>query len=127
MVIEELKTLFAEYETALQSNDIQKLTDFFWDSPQTVRFGQSENLFGSEAIREFRRNRPKQHLSREVVRVEYLVLDDNHGVINMCFIRHYKGVPKEGRQTQVWKRLDGLGWKVVAAHVSLKSEIESKR
>ena len=124
MVIDELKSLFAEYEKALLGNDVSALKGFFWESPETVRFGQSENLFGAEAINTFRLERSVKDLSREVTRVEYLVLDANYAVINMCFIRQLKGVPRNGRQTQVWKRFPELGWKIVSAHVSLLEEPE---
>lgn len=124
MVKEELEDLYKAYERALVSNDIDSLEDFFWDSPETVRFGPEENLFGSEAIQEFRRNRSPEWLARTVTRVEYILLDDNHGIINLCFDRNYKGRLREGRQTQVWKRFTDLGWKVVSAHVSLMEKAD---
>jgi ketosteroid isomerase-like protein len=118
MVKDELQNLSHAYEKALIENDLAALNFFFWDSPITVRFGQSENLFGAAAIQNFRQQRSIKWLARKVTRLECLVLDEDHGVINLCFTREYEGIEKEGRQTQVWKRFPDLGWKIVSAHVS---------
>lgn len=122
MVIDELKALCSAYENALVSNDVPTLEAFFWDSAQAVRLGPTENLFGSEEIVEFRRQRSSSGLERDVQRVEYIVLDENHGVINLCFTRSFKGRERSGRQTQVWKRFPQIGWKIVSAHVSFLEE-----
>jgi len=121
-MVNELKALFEAYETALVNNDVSALEAFFWDSPAAVRLGPTENLFGSEAIKEFRRNRPSVGLEREVTRVEYIMLDENHGVINVCFTKQFKGTLRNGRQTQVWKRFPELGWRITSAHVSFVEE-----
>ena len=118
MVIDELRELCAGYEHALINNDVPALEAYFWESADTMRLGATENLFGSEEIVEFRRNRPAVGLQREVDRIDYIVMDDNHGVVNVCFHKLVKGVERHGRQTQVWKRFPDLGWKIVAAHVS---------
>ncbi|MEM8867522.1 MAG: AtzH-like domain-containing protein [Verrucomicrobiota bacterium] len=122
MVVDELKQLFESYERALIGNDVPSLEAFFWQSPTAVRLGPTENLFGSDEINQFRRNRSSVGLQREVTRVEYIVLDDDHGVINVCFLRQFRGAERSGRQTQVWKRFPDLGWKIVSAHVSFLEE-----
>jgi len=38
------------YEAALVGNDVQALDHPFWDSPHTVRFGATENLYGRDEI-----------------------------------------------------------------------------
>ncbi|MEM1221371.1 MAG: AtzH-like domain-containing protein [Verrucomicrobiota bacterium] len=118
MVIDELKELSESYERALVSNDVPKLENFFWDSADAVRLGPTENLFGAEEIKAFRRNRSSAGLERKVTRVEFIVLDQDHGVINLCFEKVVKGEDRSGRQTQIWKRFPEVGWKIVSAHVS---------
>ena len=56
-VVAEVTALHAEYEAALMSNDIKKLTTFFWDSPMAIRFGVRENLYGAAEIEAFRKAR----------------------------------------------------------------------
>jgi hypothetical protein len=118
MVKEELRALCEAYEMALVANDVASLENFFWDSPETIRLGPTENLFGAESIKSFRRNRPALDLQRKVTRVEYIVLNNDHGVINLCFEKIFRGHIRSGRQTQIWKRFPELGWKIVSAHVS---------
>ncbi|MGJ3241687.1 MAG: AtzH-like domain-containing protein [Opitutales bacterium] len=110
------------YEQALQANDEATLESMFHDSPETVRFGPTENLFGAEAIKSFRRNRKPVDLARKVDRMECLVLDADHGIVNLCFTRIVAGESRLGRQSQVWKRFGAAGWKVVSAHVSYLEE-----
>ena len=118
MVKDELRKLFEAYELALVGNDVAALESFFWESPEAVRLGPTENLFGSDEINVFRRGRSSKGLEREVTRVEYIVLNENHGVINLCFRKQAGGALRQGRQTQVWKRFPEVGWKIVSAHVS---------
>ena len=42
------------------------LDELFWNSPQTLRYGATENLYGYDAIRAFRAGRPAQGLAREL-------------------------------------------------------------
>ena len=46
-VVAELRTLYPLYESALVSNDVETLTNMFWASPDAIRFGAGENLYGS--------------------------------------------------------------------------------
>jgi hypothetical protein len=41
-IVAEVKSAFEAYEAALISNDVPALENFFWDSPEAVRFGESE-------------------------------------------------------------------------------------
>lgn len=124
MVIDELKALVESYECALVGNDVPALEAFFWESPAAVRLGPTENLFGSDQIKEFRRNRSSVGLAREILRVEYIVLDHDHGVTNLLFSKQVGEAMRTGRQTQVWKRFPDVGWKIVSAHVSYLEEPE---
>jgi hypothetical protein len=42
----EVEAAFAEYEKALISNDVETLDRLFLDSPNTIRYGAAENLYG---------------------------------------------------------------------------------
>jgi hypothetical protein len=112
----ELTKAFAEYEQALVSNDIATLDRLFWNAPHTLRYGVGENLYGFEAIQEFRNGRPSKGLDRTVTRTALTTFGSDYGVANIEFIR--AGSDRIGRQSQTWVRFDE-GWRVVAAHVSL--------
>jgi len=53
----EIAALVERYEDALDRNDIGALDAMFWHSPQVVRFGVGENLYGEAEIAAFRRQR----------------------------------------------------------------------
>ena len=112
----ELTKAFAEYEQALVTNDIATLDRLFWNSPHTLRYGVGENLYGFDAIQEFRNSRPSQGLARTVTRTVLTTFGSDYGVANIEFVR--EGSERIGRQSQSWVRFDE-GWRVVAAHVSL--------
>src|SRR4029077_21219846 len=57
-VVAEVAALHEAYEEALIGNDVEKLTGFFWDSPDALRFGVAESLYGAEKILAFRKARP---------------------------------------------------------------------
>jgi hypothetical protein len=115
-VVAELTARFLEYEAAINTNDVGVLDDCFLDSPHTVRFGMTEELWSFEEIRAFRRTPNTAGKPRKLERFEITTYGDSMGVANAVFTR--PGVPKIGRQSQTWIKLDGR-WKVVAAHVSL--------
>ena len=43
-VLAEVEAAFRRYEQALVGNDVAVLTELFWHSPLTVRYGIAENL-----------------------------------------------------------------------------------
>ena len=116
VALAELILAFAEYEQALVTNDIATLDRLFWNSPHTLRYGVGENLYGFEAIQEFRNSRPAQGLARTVTRTSLTTFGSDYGVANIEFVR--AGSERIGRQSQSWVRFEE-GWRVVAAHVSL--------
>ncbi len=76
-VTTEIAALHEEYEAALVSNDVEKLTNFFWDSPLALRFGVAESLYGSSEIEAFRKTRSPIGLDREVFNLRLWLLVAN--------------------------------------------------
>jgi Protein of unknown function (DUF3225) len=116
--VAELRSLHAKYEKALVENDVSTLTSLFWVSPQVMRFGASENLYGSEEIEAFRKARPSAGLARVVKRLDIVAFGRDVGSITLEFERRADSRTIHGRQTQLWVRLEE-GWRIVSAHVSL--------
>ncbi len=116
-VVAEITALHAEYEAALVSNDIKKLTGFFWDSPMAIRFGVRENLYGAAEIEAFRGARSPIGLDRDSFNVRVVTFGEDSAIVTQEFRRKQAGAP-HGRQSQVWRKFPG-GWKIVSAHVSL--------
>ena len=117
-VAAEIAALHQQYEAALVSNDVAALTAFFWDSPHALRFGVAESLYGVKAIEEFRKNRPPVDLAREVSNLTIVTFDADCAVVTLEFSRSLRGIRRNGRQSQVWRRFTE-GWRIVSAHVSL--------
>ncbi len=115
-VVAEVTAAFRRYERALVGNDVAVLDELFWDSPLTLRYGATENLYGYEAIRAFRAARAAQGLERELSHTVITTYGRDFATANTEFQR--LGSDKTGRQSQTWLRTP-LGWRVVAAHVSL--------
>ncbi len=116
-VLAEVQAVFARYEDALVHNQLDVLDELFWASPQTVRYGATENLVGFEAIRAFRAARSPAGLARTLARTVITTYGDDFATAMTEF--HREGSAKTGRQSQTWVRFPDLGWRVVAAHVSL--------
>jgi hypothetical protein len=114
----ELSELYPAYERALVENDVETLTRIFWASPYAMRFGATENLYGTDEIEAFRKARPAAGLARRVTRLEIVTFRRDFGSVTLEFERETAAKTVRGRQSQVWVRLDE-GWRVVAAHVSL--------
>lgn len=118
-VLAEVEAAFAAYEAALMTNDVAALDRLFWNAPQTLRYGVGENLYGFEAIAQFRKDRPggsPQRVLRNTVLTTY---GADVATANTEFLRD--GSSKIGRQSQTWLRTDD-GWKIAAAHVSLMGD-----
>ncbi len=118
-VVAELKLLYPKYEEALVSNDVETLTAMFWQSPEVMRFGVTENLYGFEELEAFRKSRPSVGLARTIKRLDIVTFGSDYGSITLEFDRvTTDGGTVRGRQSQVWVRFEN-GWRIVAAHVSL--------
>lgn len=113
-VVAEVKSAFERYETALVSNDVAVLDELFWNSPYTIRYGVTENLYGYEAIAAFRSARSPQGLERTLANTVITTYGYDFATANTEFHRSHR----QGRQSQTWMRTP-QGWRVVSAHVSL--------
>jgi hypothetical protein len=118
-VVAEVTALVARYETALVTNDVGVLDELFWESPHTLRYGASENLYGYDAIKAFRAGRSPANLQRVVRRTAVATFGKDFATTNIEFQR--VGEARVGRQSQTWVRMP-QGWRVVAAHISLIEE-----
>jgi hypothetical protein len=114
----ELEALYPQYETALVTNDVDTLTRMFWASPHAMRFGVTENLYGIDEIRAFRKSRSPVNLARTIRRLDIITFGKDYGSVTLEFERTVDARTVLGRQSQVWVRLPE-GWRIVAAHVSV--------
>lgn len=115
-VLEEVTAAFHRYEDALVNNKVEVLDELFWNSPHTLRYGATENLYGYDEIAAFRAARPSTGLARTLLRTVITTYGDSFATANVEFLR--TGAAKPGRQSQTWMKTDD-GWRVVSAHVSL--------
>lgn len=112
----EVSAAFELYEKALNQNDVAVLNELFWNSPHTVRYGVTEQLYGHDEIKGFRSARSTVDLRRELLRLVITTYGRDFATASCEYRRLESG--RRGRQMQTWMRVDG-SWKVVAAHVSL--------
>ena len=117
-VVAEVEAAFDAYEQALVTNDVPALQNFFWNSPDAVRFGVSEQLYGVEQINAFRQNRIVDYTHRRGLRRTVTTLGSDSASVMFEFVSRPSQIERQGRQSQVWQRLDGE-WKIISAHVSL--------
>ncbi|MDB5928694.1 MAG: hypothetical protein JWR60_401 [Polaromonas sp.] len=115
-VLAEVTLQCERYERALVGNDVAVLDALFWRSPLTLRYGATENLYGYDAICDFRAGRPALGLARTVLKTVITTYGHDFATANLEFQRI--GSDRAGRQSQTWLRTAD-GWRVVAAHVSL--------
>ena len=113
----EMNAVFARYEDALVNNKLDVLDELFWPSQHTVRYGVRENLLGIDAIRAFRNARSPAGLARTLSHTVITTYGRDFATTMTQFQR--EGSTRMGRQSQTWVRFAGVGWRVVAAHVSL--------
>lgn len=123
-VVAQVREAVDAYETALMANDLAALDDFFHVSPLTIRYGVTENLYGFDEIAAFRLGRSGGSPARERLRTEIVAIGPDAAVANVEFTR--TGTGRNGRQTQTWIRTPE-GWKIIAAHVSLRQDQADQR
>lgn len=116
----EVTAAFARYERALMENDLETLDNLFWASPHTLRYGVGENLYGIDAIREFRKARPGGSPPRVLRNTVITTYGTDFATANTEFVRDK--TTSIGRQSQTWVRMPE-GWRVVGGHVSLMAGI----
>ena len=77
-VIAQVTPLHDAYERALVANDSAAVKTFFWDSPDVIRFGPYDQIYGAEALAELGRQRSfsfaKSTSPCWLVKVTFLVL-----------------------------------------------------
>ena len=112
----EVSAAFARYERALMENDLATLDNLFWASPHTLRYGVGENLYGIDAIREFRKARAGGSPPRVLRNTVITTYGTDFATANTEFVRESSA--SIGRQSQTWIRTSD-GWRVAAAHVSM--------
>jgi hypothetical protein len=117
-IVAEVTDLYLQYEEALSNNNLEVMDNLFWDAPEVVRFGVTENLYGSDEIRNFRASRPNPKIEREISNLQVVTFGKDTATVTLEFRRIINGVERFGRQSQTWYRFTE-GWKVVSAHVSL--------
>jgi ketosteroid isomerase-like protein len=115
-VVAEVTRAFRDYEQALVANDVAALDRLFWNSPNTLRFGIAENLYGYDAIAAFRNSRPAINLTRRLKNTQITSFGRDLATANTEFQREDSKLT--GRQSHVWVRTPE-GWRIAAAHVSL--------
>ncbi len=116
----EVEAAFARYETALMANDVETLQHLFWNSPNTIRYGIGEILYGWDEIGAFRSARSPVGLARIISRTVITTFGRDCATASTLFHRDSM-LGKVGRQQQTWARFDD-GWHIVAAHVSVIPE-----
>lgn len=115
-IVAEVTAAHNRYEIAVTENDVAVLDELFWNSPHTLRFGATENLYGYDQISAFRKARSADNLERDVRKVTITTYGRDYATTNVEFTR--TTTDRIGRQSQAWLRTDA-GWRIVAAHVSL--------
>ncbi len=118
-IVAEVTAAHDRYNEAVTQNDVAVLDELFWNSPHTLRYGATENLYGYEQISAFRKARATDNLERDIHKVTVTTYGRGYATTNIEFIRATS--ERIGRQSQTWLRTDE-GWRIVAAHVSLMVE-----
>ena len=115
-VVIEVTQAFERYEKALVTNDVIVLDALFWNSPHTLRYGATENLYGFDEITAFRKGQSPLGLQRRLLKTVITTYGCDFATANTEFRRDNSAYT--GRQSQTWVRTEA-GWRIVAAHVSL--------
>jgi hypothetical protein len=116
-VVGEVTAAVRRYEQALFANDTATLDVLFWNSPRTLRFGLTENLYGHDAIAAFRSARRPGNLHRQEHRIVVTTFGNDFATANV----EYSLGRRTGRMSHAWVRMPE-GWRIVAAHVSFMDE-----
>jgi ketosteroid isomerase-like protein len=119
MLVHALTALHDEYERALAANDVAALTAFFWDSPKVVRYGPAEQLYGADSVQAYRQSHTPAYSSRRILKREIATFGSDFATIMSEIELIIDGGTRRNRQSQTWVKLPELGWRIVAAHVSV--------
>ncbi len=120
-VVAEVSALFERYEQALIDKDVEVLDASFWNSPHTIRLANHEHGYGFDRIHAFRVARPPGPGTKEKrLRLDIVTLGRDIATVTLVY--KVRGREMTGRQMQTWVRFPDVGWKIVAAHVSMIAE-----
>lgn len=114
-ILAEVRQVYACYESALLHHDVEALNAFFLISPETVRYGLTEQSYGFDAIAAYRRASMPVPRQRRLLRTVFTVLSADVVCVSTEFTDPV--TIGTGRQTQTWLRTT-QGWKIAVAHVS---------
>jgi ketosteroid isomerase-like protein len=114
-VIAEVRQVYERYEEALLRHDVETLNAFFLVSPDTVRYGLTQQSYGFDAIAAYRRAAAPVPRQRRLLRTVISVLGRDVACVSSEFTDPV--TIGTGRQTQTWLRT-AQGWKIAVAHVS---------
>jgi len=115
-VIDEITTVFNDYENALMSNDLLALREYFWDDPGVTRYGIADRQWGIEELDAYRQSVPKPDFTRELSNLRITSIGESFASVQVEFVRTDSDL--KGFQTQTWVRFKA-GWKIISAHVSM--------
>ncbi len=121
--VKAVKKACEAYERAVVSNDVRMLQAFFWDSPEAVRFGGSEELYGFDEISAFRVKRVVNFSKREPVKLTISTFGNEFASVMFEYLADINGVERRGRQSQTWVYINDQ-WKIASAHVSLATDAD---
>jgi hypothetical protein len=113
----QLRAVFAAYEQAFVSNDVDALDGFFLHEPTTIRYGVADMQQGMEQLRAYRLKVSPVGLERDLRETLITTYGADFGTAATLFFRE-RHPGKTGRQLQTWIRTAD-GWRIVAAHVSV--------
>ena len=116
-VVDEITALFDRYESALMANDLATLDAFFWPDERLTRYGIADRQRGITELRAFRAAAPAPTFTRRLEHLRVSAFGPDCAVAQVEFVR--SDTPLRGFQTQTWVRFEGLGWRIVSAHVSM--------
>lgn len=120
-VVAEVSDLFERYEQALIDKNVDVLDATFWNSPHTIRLAHNEHGYGFDRIHAHRVARVPGPGTKEK-RLRLDVVTVGRDVATVTLVYKVRGKDMTGRQMQTWVRFPDVGWKVIAAHVSMIAE-----
>lgn len=120
-VVAEVSTLFERYEQALIDKNVEVLDATFWNSPHAIRLANHEHGYGFDRIHAHRVARVPGPGTKEK-RLRLDVVTVGYDIATVTLVYKVRGRDMTGRQMQTWVRFPDVGWKVIAAHVSMIGE-----
>jgi hypothetical protein len=117
-VVAEVSALFERYEQALIDKNVDVLDATFWQSPHAIRLANNEHGYGFDRIHAHRVARPPGPGTKEK-RLKLDIVTLGRDVATVTLVYKVRGREATGRQMQTWVCFPDVGWKVIAAHVSM--------